>query len=327
MNPVLVELKQKLSQIEQVIVDKNDVLYFDYPLHLNVGDLLIYAGTEQFFKDYQINIRLRRALQAFDIQEVSKYVNPNTTILCHGGGNFGDLYPSIQKMREQIVQAFPHNRIILLPQTAYFSNNEMMLNSAKLFSAHQDLHLFARDIKTFELMQQYFSKQVYLSPDMAHQLYGILPQKELTQKTDNTLYFLRKDIEKSHIEAEIQASLTDLTNVKDWEDILLPSDIKYELWCSRISKLANKFNLAWLKNKINDLWYQHSLEVIKRCQDIFLSYDQVITSRLHGHIFSCLLGLPNQVCDNSYGKNSSYYNLWTKNIDYTKLYETKPKSN
>ncbi len=324
MNAVLQSLKQKLQQINSLIIDKNDVLYFDYPLHLNVGDLLIYAGTEQFFKDYHIKIRLRRSLQAFDIHEVKKYIQPNTTILCHGGGNFGDLYPLIQQMREDIVREFPHNRIILLPQTAHFSNQKAMLVAAELFSSHSDLHLFARDSKTFQLMQSHFSKNSYLSPDMAHQLYGNLPQKDRSlhqSAVQKTLYFLRKDIEKSHIETEIQAQLANLDNVKDWEDILLPRDLTFELWCSRFSKIANKFHLAFMKNKINDLWYQHALNVIERCQRIFLSYDKVITSRLHGHIFSCLLGIPNQVCDNSYGKNSGYYQQWTKDIDYTTRYE------
>ena len=104
MNEILLARKAELKQIAELIIDKQDVVYFDYPLHLNVGDLLIYAGTEQFFKDYDIRIRLRRSLQAFDIDEAKKYITPNTTILCHGGGNFGDLYPSIQKMREDIAR-------------------------------------------------------------------------------------------------------------------------------------------------------------------------------------------------------------------------------
>ncbi len=162
MNQVLLALKQQLKQIEEKIIDKNDVLYFDYPLHQNVGDLLIYAGTEQFFKDYQINIRLRRCLQAFNLEEVRKFVHPNTTILCHGGGNFGDLYPSIQKMREDLVQAFPNNRIILLPQTAHFSNEAAMKKSASIFSQHKDLHLFSRDTNTFEMMKAHFSPNVLI---------------------------------------------------------------------------------------------------------------------------------------------------------------------
>ena len=321
MNEILLARKAELKQIAELIIDKQDVVYFDYPLHLNVGDLLIYAGTEQFFKDYDIRIRLRRSLQAFDIDEAKKYITPNTTILCHGGGNFGDLYPSIQKMREDIVQYFPQNRIILLPQTAHFSNEAAMLLSAKIFSAHPDLHLFARDIKTFDLMKAHFSSNVALSADMAHELYGTLAQKDRTKSNGKTLYFLRKDIEKSHIEAQVQAKLSHLEDVKDWDDILLPSDMKFELWCSRLSKLANRFHFGWLKDKINEMWYQHAMQVIERCQAVFLSYDNVVTSRLHGHIFSCLLGLPNEVCDNSYGKNTGYYHQWTKDIDYAKIYQ------
>ena len=119
----------------------------------------------------------------------------------------------------------------------------------------------------------------------------------------------------------MQAKLSNLKDVKDWDDILLPSDMKFELWCSRLSKLANRFHFSWLKDKINDMWYQHAMQVIERCQAVFLSYDNVVTSRLHGHIFSCLLGLPNEVCDNSYGKNTGYYHQWTKDIDYAKIYQ------
>ncbi len=320
MNSILLSLKQQLQAIADLIVNKEDVIYLDYPLHLNVGDLLIYAGTEQFFKDYQISVKMRRCVQDFDLQEITKQITPNTTILCHGGGNFGDLYPIIQKMREDVVQAFPHNRIILLPQTAYFSNEQAMQKSAQIFSTHEDLHLFARDSKTLEMMKNYFSPNAKLSPDMAHQLYGVLELKKLSDSKEQKLYFLRKDIEKSYIEAEIQATLPNLDNVKDWEDILLPTDLRFELWCSRFAKVANKFKLSFIKNIINRLWYRRAMQIIERCRQIFVSYDEVVTSRLHGHIFSCLVGESNQVCDNSYGKNSGYYHQWTQGVDYAKLY-------
>ncbi|MDH2997983.1 polysaccharide pyruvyl transferase [Pasteurellaceae bacterium LFhippo2] len=321
MNKVLMDLKQKLGQINELIIDKDDVLYFDYPLHLNVGDLLIYAGTEAFFKDYGINIRLRRCLQAFDLEDVKKFIKPTTTLICHGGGNFGDLYPLIQKMREDIVQAFPNNRVIVMPQTAHYSCDEAMQKSAKIFKSHSDCHLFARDISTFELLKTNFSDNVALSPDMAHQLYGHLKPKATNQSaTGNTLYFLRKDIEKSHLEEQIRATLTSGAAIKDWEDVLTVRDHKYELWCSRLATFANRFKLGFLKNVINEMWYRYSLQVIERMRDIFTSYDLVVTSRLHGHIFSCLLELPNQVCDNSYGKNLGYYNQWTKEIEFAKPY-------
>lgn len=54
MNNKLTLLKSQLSQICELIDDKNDVIHFDYPLHTNVGDLLIYLGTEQFFTKIMI---------------------------------------------------------------------------------------------------------------------------------------------------------------------------------------------------------------------------------------------------------------------------------
>lgn len=324
MNNTMLELKQQLKHIADLISDKNDVLYFDYPMHLNVGDLLIYAGTEQFFSDYQINVRLRRCLQDFSLQEAKKYITPNTTLICHGGGNFGDLYPMIQKLREDIVKSFPNNRIIVMPQTAYFSNEAAMKQSSAIFKSHKDCHLFARDIATYHLMRENFSQNTMLSPDMAHQLYGKLATKvgrSHSQSAENVLYFLRKDIEKSHLEQQIRATLSADSAIKDWDDILTEKDHQFELWMSRFASLANKFGFHFIKNFINKMWYKRSLEIIERVRKIFISYDLIVTSRLHGHIFSCLLEVPNKVCDNAYGKNLGYYEQWTKQIEFTQPYQ------
>jgi pyruvyl transferase EpsO len=38
----------------------------------------------------------------------------------------------------------------------------------------------------------------------------------------------------------------------------------------------------------------------------------LVTDRLHGHILACLLGRPNVVVDNSYGKVGAFVERWTK---------------
>jgi len=320
MDKILISLKQELKKIVELI-NKEDAFYFDYPMHLNVGDLLIYAGTEAFFKEYNINIRLRRCLQTFDINEVKKNITKNTTIICHGGGNLGDLYPLLQKLREELVINFPNNRIILLPQTGYFSNQDEMKKSAAIFSAHKDCHLFARDLPTLELLKN-FSDKVILCPDMAHQLYGEFPLKNKVESSEkNKLYFLRKDIEASQLEKNIESTLPTSAVVKDWDDIVTSNDIMYARIYSKLARISNISHLSIFKDKINDLWYKHTLNIIERARNEFMKYDLVVTSRLHGHIFSCLLGIPNQVCDNSYGKNLGYYNQWTKDIDYAEKYQ------
>lgn len=316
MNQTLVSLKQKLDPIAELIKDKNDVFYFDYPLHLNVGDLLIYHGTEQFFKDHNINVTLKRCEYDMDINEVKQKITPNTTILLHGGGNFGDLYPQHQKIREEMIQHFPNNRIIVLPQTLYFKEQKNLEKSAALFNQHNDCHLLARDERTEETFKQ-FSPNVSLSPDMAHQLYGTLPTKE--NHTGEQLYFLRKDIEASDVEKNILATLPANANVKDWDDILSKTDDIVLALSWRIDKFAKKQNWGWLKDLCHKFWFAYTKHIINRVAKVFLQNDRVTTTRLHGHIFSCLLEIPNRVCDNSYGKNSGYANLWTKNIDFVEI--------
>jgi pyruvyl transferase EpsO len=45
----------------------------------------------------------------------------------------------------------------------------------------------------------------------------------------------------------------------------------------------------------------------------------VITNRLHGHILSTLLGIPNILLPNSYYKNEAFYETWTYQIPYCKF--------
>lgn len=315
-NPIMLELKKKLGFIAGLIPNKHDVIYLDYPFHLNVGDLLIYHGTEKFFKNYGISIKLRRPWTLFNVEELRDIVTSETTILCHGGGNFGDLYSVAQDLREAVVKHFPGNRVIVLPQTAFFKNKENISLSAEIFSQHPDCHLFARDQATFDLMGQ-FSKNVYLSPDMAHQLYGSL--KKQPYQEGMLLYFLRRDMEKSHIETKLIELVKNNKNVNvlDWSDVVRSSDnllwrIQYYLALS----IRNTHNIK-IKNYYDMYWYKKSKTIIDESSLIFSQYSHITTTRLHGHILSCLLDIPNTVYDNSYGKNKGYYDLWTHPIENT----------
>ena len=109
------------------------------------------------------------------------------------------------------------------------------------------------------------------------------------------------------------------STVKDWDDILSKTDDIVLAFSWRMNKIANKFNLDCLKNLSHQFWYTYTHKIVKRVARVFLDNDKVITTRLHGHIFSCLLEIPNVVCDNSYGKNSSYAKLWTQNLNFVEL--------
>lgn len=305
-------LKSKLCKILDFINDKNDVVFVDYPLYHNVGDLLILSGTINFFKNNSIDVKLH--LSAHNLN-LNKVVTKNTTIICQGGGNFGDVYNTHQKLREDVVKSFPKNRIIILPQTAFFNDVKKQEKSKEIFTAHDNVIMFARDEITYKIFQD-FSDNTYLLPDMAHELYGTLPK---SNKQKSVLHFLRNDVEKNPLQQKLQQNIKG-NDCFDWGDLLTKRDHRTLLGIHQLIKVNKRLKSVALDKMIFKIWYAHTEYLVSKMSKKFSSYDKIITSRLHGHILSCLVDVPSSIIDNSYGKNTAYYELWTKSLDITSIW-------
>lgn len=315
MNNTMIELKVKLKEILPFIKDKNDVIYLDYPMHHNVGDLLIYQGALKLLTDNGVKIKAFRSADDYNIDEIRDILTPNTTILCHGGGNFGDIYNAHQSLRESVVGGLKNNRIIILPQTAFFNNDNNLMKAKEIFSSHNNVILFARDISTLNLFKD-FSDKAYLMPDTAHYLYG---EMSISKKNKgSTLYFMRVDCEASPFQSSLLNESGDVTAI-DWEDIITIRDKAERKLLRKLSVFGKRYKFSFINKLVSKLWYGHCIRITKRSSELFSSYDEVITSRMHGHILSCLVDTPNKILDNSYGKNSGYYSQWTKEIGFTVL--------
>ena len=292
---IMDSVKSQHSVIASLIGDKS-VAYLDIPVYFNVGDLLIYLGTEEFFNKNNINVIYRSDCKNVNL----KKLNDADVIVYQGGGNFGDLYHRHQKLREDIVKQFPNKRIICLPQSIYFEKSENEEASAHIFSKHKDFHFITRDERSFEHSKK-FTDHVYLLPDMAHSLHPMIEKDEISEAKPSqrrVLNLIRKDIESSKNGLRL--------NKKgfDWDDIIQISDIKTKKKYSSLAKWKFK------QNKANELWYKLSKEIAFRSENYFHLHNEVHTDRLHGLIFACLLGKNIHLYDNSYGKNSSYYKKW-----------------
>lgn len=312
---MLNDLKIYLNKINDLIIDKNNTIFLDYPLYFNIGDLLIMHGTIQFFKENQINVKKYLCKENFSISKLRKVINHETTIFLQGGGNFGDLYPEHQNLRETVIKNFPNNRIIMLPQSVHFEKNQSLDKSKEVFNNHNDLYLLARDNMSLNILLK-FSKKSLLMPDMAHYLYDELPK--LTKINNSTLFFLRKDKEST----DLQEDLINNQNISsiDWDDLITQQDIRVYKNITKKIKYFNFLEIQALDEKNFYLWERKSLELIKRSCEYFLQYDEIITSRLHAHILAYLLNIPSKIIDNHYKKNSLYYKQWTSSSTKHRLY-------
>lgn len=283
--------------------------YVDIPTHGNIGDLLIMHGTLAFFRKHGLVPKLIAPYFAYD----ARWIAPEDVIVFHGGGNFGDLYPYFQELRESIVQNHRENRIIVLPQSLHFSSPEKMQESARLFRMHADVHLCVRDQVSYEMALQ-FTDNVYLLPDMAHQLYPM--RAAGAESPEGSLRISRVDDESTH-----QAALRNMvsTTVTDWPEFVGQREVRINLFRRAIGAFFRR-GLGWSANSIlMRLWIAYSGRLIADAAQLFARHELIVTDRLHGHILACLLRKKNIVLDNSYGKNSRYVEAWTLNSELVML--------
>ncbi|MBH0080960.1 polysaccharide pyruvyl transferase family protein [Pseudoalteromonas sp. NZS11] len=294
-------LKKKHEAISELIANRT-VAYIDIPNHFNVGDLLIYKGTEQFFKNHSINVIYRAGTSAVNLQKVGEA----DVILLHGGGNFGDLYPQHQNLREEIAKKFKNKCIISLPQTIQFNSEEALAKSASLFIEHPDFHMCVRDHKSLDISKR-FTNNIMLLPDMAHSLHPLVDPTEVGPSNlfpPKILNLLRVDIESTNANQGLNKVSF------DWQDIM----VKQDYWTLKLYYQMIKF--SFLREKATNLWSGLSDEIIFKSINYFSAHTVIHTDRLHGCILATLLGKEIYVKDNSYGKNSNYQKAWLSEYPY-----------
>lgn len=299
------------AQLSAELIDKHRVLidliggrpfhYVDIPMHGNVGDLLIMLGTLEFFGKAGLVPRLISPCFSFNLD----WIGRNDVVVFHGGGNFGDLYPYYQALRERVARAKPGNRIIVLPQSIHFSSPENASRSAKFFRSHPDLHLCVRDQVSFELARE-FTDKVYLLPDMAHQLYPLVPPVPVPTK--GPLWISRVDDEK---QAEPVVTNFEAATQTDWPEFVGARERTIARF-RRVHDALARRRLGWLANRLlSPLWIRYSKTLMLDAARLFGAHKTVVSDRLHGHILAFVMSKPSTLIDNRYGKNGRYAKAWT----------------
>jgi len=307
MEAELARFWQNLQRVASEVLSKEvppkcKVAYFDYPVISNVGDLLIWMGTEKWIEKNNYSVICRTNINDGHFPNL----DPDTIILCQGGGNFGDLYKH-QQYREKIVLTYPNNKIIFLPQTIYYQNPRNLIKTANVHKEHQNLVLYLRDDRSLEIAKVNFKEaRLYSCPDMATFLY---PMNLISAKSNSfkNIFLMRKDIEKSSHEPSIPVG----SWVGDWKTIT-----GSEALLIKAFQLLNFTLFRFFSAKVTFLiWSKLATQIVMKSANHFIAADHVTTSRLHGHILALLLEKPVTLIDNNYGKNKLYYQKWHKDCD------------
>jgi pyruvyl transferase EpsO len=290
------------------LIGKAPFHYVDIPMHGNIGDLLIMLGTLAFFKKHDLKPRMISPFFSFNPDWLGK----DDVVVFHGGGNFGDLYPFFQQLRERVAAARPGNRIVILPQSIHFSSPEKAAESAAIFRRHPDLHLCVRDKVSFEQARA-FTDKVYLLPDMAHQLY---PLDRSHNKQGDAMLITRVDDEKVE-----HGTLPDVrvSTHTDWPQFVGDRERVINRYRHAIGMFSRRGMGKPANIIVAPLWIAYAQKLVDEAIALFAQHNLIITDRLHGHILAVLMDMPTLVLDNSYGKNSRYASVWTARSELVTL--------
>ena len=280
-------------------ISRKRMFLIGIPVHGNLGDQAILYAEKIFLKDkysdYKI-IEIESSVATKFINKLYKIIKEDDLILIHGGGFLGTIWINEEEMFRKVISKFDKNKIIVFPQTIYFSEDdkgkEIFESSKKIYYSHKNLFFCCREKYSYDFMKNKLPGcNAILVPDIV--LY--LPFfKSNTELRKDALFCIRRDREK------IRYDFSEIIN------ILNKNNLKIDYTDTVIFKRIYNFN--------------RKKELKKKFKQ-FLNYKIIITDRLHGMVFAYLTKTPCLVFENSSYKVKGLYS-WIKNSNYIKLYNS-----
>ena len=286
------ELKNFLEYFKRKTITldfkKKYIFFLDSPSYNNLGDQLIALSiskyAEENYSDYEF-IEISEKYLLRNIFYLKKHIKKDDLIFLTGGGNMGDLYPRYEAIRRKVIKNFNKNKIIIFPQTIYYSKDKYgtrdEIRSKKVYNSHNDLLVYAREKESYNTMKNLYDN-VLLEYDSSLYLKDRIKLKKY-KKVDSIGLCLREDKES-------------ILN-KDYKNLI-------------IKQLENnKIKLLTTMSSVKEITSLNRKNILLEKLKEFKECSVIITDRLHGMIFSIICDVPCILIDNKTHKNSNIFDL------------------
>lgn len=280
----------------------------DFPNHTNVGDSAIWLGELAALEDLGLGAPVYVCdLETYSARELRRRTEGGT-ILIHGGGNLGDLWPRHQEFRERVVAEHRDCPIVQLPQSVRFSEPAALERARRVFGDHPDLTLLVRDRASLDRARAEFDTPSAPCPDLAL----CLPLRSRPQAPARELqWLLREDVEAAgHRDGELPGGAVPV----DWLEELPGGAAR------RARRLGSLLAGAGAPGRraapiLWRLWHAAARERLERGMQVLSEGEVVVTDRLHAHILCLLLSIPHVVLPDRHGKIEPFLETWTGTSD------------
>lgn len=305
-NPISTTLSEKVTEaLRQVSQGYDSYALLDFPSHWNIGDSAIWQGEEELLRRLHGKAPRYVSHVRYAVAEIGRTLADGDLIYLHGGGNFGDIWPSYQRYREAILQAYPNHRIVQLPQSLHYRDASGIEVTKRAIASHRDFHLMVRDHKSLDLARANFDCEVMLVPDSA---FGIDMRRFGFNPAPKGIGCIFRADQERRPDAVAGAALFGAAGSEDW--------LHHGALRKKLERAAlGAFMVA--PPKLTRSLRTQAFNAMARAR-VAMGLHQIdrhevlVTDRLHGHIMATLLGKPHVVIDNFYGKIANFIQAFGK---------------
>ena len=283
-----------------ILAGTRRVALLDFPAHANVGDSAIWLGTLAYLRATGKEVCYSCDHSTYSRATLAGRLRDGV-ILLSGGGNFGDIWKHPQRLREQVVRDFPDARIVQLPQSIMFRDERELERARATFDAHPSLTLLVRDRRSLRFAAETFRAPSLLCPDMA---FCLGPIARPAPATKSVVWLARTDRECGAGTPPAGVPSVDWLHEPPSVELCLESFLRELVVEHPRAERTLRSVLSRAANRA-------AAGRLRRGCAMLGEGRVVITDRLHAHILSLLLGIPNVILDNSYGKLHDFYHTWT----------------
>lgn len=262
-----------IKKLLEVDITQKRIWYFCVPTHSNLGDQAQACCIEKYFrKFFSDHIVFKLSNNAFDFYEekilmiLKEKIKETDLIFFQSGYTFTGIHP-YENMHRKIVENFPYNKIVFLPQTVKFKNQKILENVQNFYGKYDNIYFFARDKISYDIYKSIFPehRNVHCFPDRVTTEIGNYDFNN--NERNGILLCVRNDVEKLYSFQEI-------------------SLFKEKL--QKIAKVSlSDTNSETKENSLKEYWKK-----IEETIDDYAQYQVIITDRYHGTIFALIANTP-----------------------------------
>lgn len=262
-----------IKKLLEVDITQKRIWYFCVPTHSNLGDQAQACCIEKYFrKFFSDHIVFKLSNNAFDFYEekilmiLKEKIKETDLIFFQSGYTFTGIHP-YENMDRKIVENFPYNKIVFLPQTVKFKNQKILENVQNFYGKYDNIYFFARDKISYDIYKSIFPehRNVHCFPDIVTTEIGNYDFNN--NERNGILLCVRNDVEKLYSFQEI-------------------SLFKEKL--QKIAKVSlSDTNSETKENSLKEYWKK-----IEETIDDYAQYQVIITDRYHGTIFALIANTP-----------------------------------